>query len=131
MTTPAAPESEAAASWAGRRLRPPHSRPYFRRGVCWTTESLVTLRATEPEYRRALTRLRDAGANMIRVGGTMVYESDASTTLCDELGILVWQDFMFANMDYPVEDAAFAANRRRTRPASSCSGCRRHPSLAV
>jgi beta-mannosidase len=80
------------------------------RGACWTTNDIFTLGGTVESLRHDLMLARDAGMNMLRIGGTMIYESDAFYRLCDELGILVWQDFMFANMDYPVEDAAFAEN---------------------
>jgi beta-galactosidase/beta-glucuronidase len=126
----AASESEAAASWTGRWLRPPHSGPYFQRGVCWTVENFVTLRATEAEYRRVLTRLRDAGATMIRVGGTMVYEDDVFYTLCDELGLQVWQDFMFANMDYPVDDPQWLESVT-TEVTQQLQRLSRHPSVVV
>jgi beta-mannosidase len=79
----------------------------FCRGAAWTPLDILRLRASPGELRAALEQLRDAGANMVRVGGTMAYESEAFYALCDELGILVWQDFMFANMDYPVGDAQF------------------------
>lgn len=84
--------------------------PVFCRGACWTPVDVLSLNADEKKLRRTLEMVRDAGMNMIRIGGTMVYESDAFYQICDELGILVWQDFMFANMDYPVDDEAFAAS---------------------
>ena len=72
---------------------------------------------------------RDAGFNMIRVGGTMT-EADAFHAWCDRLGLLVWQDFMFANFDYALDDPGFADNvDREARQFLS-----RHsasPSLAV
>ena len=82
--------------------------PVFCRGAVWTPLDILRLRATPGELRRALGALRDAGANMVRVGGTMAYESDAFYALCDELGLMVWQDFMFANMDYPAADVGFS-----------------------
>jgi beta-mannosidase len=84
--------------------------PVFCRGACWTTPDVIALRTTPERYREVLTLVRDAGMNMIRVGGTMIYEHDAFYDVCDELGILVWHDFMFANMDYPIDDEAFAAS---------------------
>lgn len=83
--------------------------PVFCRGACWTTADFLTLRGEPSALRQALEIARDAGLNMLRVGGTMVYESTGFYELCDELGILVWQDFMFANMDYPVKDEQFRA----------------------
>lgn len=78
----------------------------FCRGACWTTADLVTLRSDREACRPLLELARDAGMNMIRVPGTMAYESDAFFALCNELGLMVWQDAMLANFDYP-RDAAF------------------------
>ena len=84
--------------------------PIFCRGACWTPVDPVTLDATAEALAETLQRLRAAGLNMLRVGGTMVYESDAFLDLCDANGILLWQDFMFANMHYPDGDGAFNAS---------------------
>jgi beta-mannosidase len=83
--------------------------PLFCRGACWTPLDPVTLAATPGEYRAAIAQAREAGMNMLRVGGTMVYEDDAFYDALDAAGILLWQDCMFANMDYP-DDDAFTAN---------------------
>ncbi len=84
--------------------------PVFCRGACWTTGDILTLTTNEAATRQALLLAKEAGMNMLRVSGTMFYEADHFYALCDELGILLWHDWMFASMDYPADDADFVAN---------------------
>ncbi len=79
----------------------------FCRGACWTSADLLGLGADRNTYARWLQLVVDGGMNMIRVGGTMLYESQNFHDLCDEMGILVWQDLMFANLDYATERQHF------------------------
>ncbi len=84
--------------------------PIFCRGACWTPLDVVTMDAADARaYAGAIAQVREAGMNMIRVGGTMSYEADAFYDECDRQGVMVWQELMFANMDYP-EDAEFLAS---------------------
>ena len=102
----------------------------FCRGAVWTSADIVRLPGDRESYRPWLELAAEAGMNMIRVGGTMTYESRAFFELCDELGLMVWQDFMFANFDYPVKDEAFRAHvMQETRQFLAVTqAC---PSLAV
>ena len=68
--------------------------------------------------------------NMLRLPGTGAYETGAFHDLCDELGILVWQDFMFANLDYPIADEQFRASVTR-EAAEVLAALGGRPSLAV
>ncbi len=85
----------------------------FCRGACWTPIDVVALTGPRAAYRVALERVCAAGMNMVRVCGPFFYEEDAFYELCDELGVLVWQDYPFANMDYPGDDASFVATVER------------------
>lgn len=84
--------------------------PLFCRGACWFPLDVASLRSEPQACRETLLRARDAGLNMLRLPGTGVYEEDGFYALCDALGLMVWQDCMFASMDYPFDDAAFAAS---------------------
>lgn len=70
----------------------------FCRGAVWTPGDLA-----------ALDTAQELGLNLVRVPGIAAYESDEFHARCDELGLLVWQDLMFATFDYPLADAEFAA----------------------
>ncbi|HVU74094.1 MAG TPA: hypothetical protein VHE83_14110 [Mycobacteriales bacterium] len=82
--------------------------PVFCRGGCWIPLDAVGLAEDPAAVRAALAQMRDGGMNMVRVTGTGVYETAAFWDACDELGLLVWQDLMIANVD-PPEDPDFIA----------------------
>lgn len=104
--------------------------PVFCRGVVWTPPDAVSLAAPSGVIRQRLRLLRDGGFNLIRLAGTTVYEGEDFHRHCDELGLLVWQDMMFANMDYPFEDSAFG-DTVRAEAEAELSRVSRHPSTAI
>ena len=79
--------------------------PVFARGACFTTNDFLTL--GESGLRALLTMTARAGMNMLRVPGITCYPPRPFHDLCDELGLMVFQEFMFANLDYPAGDPEF------------------------
>lgn len=104
--------------------------PVFARGVIWTPPDPIAFTNPESSTRQRLEFLRDAGFNLIRLAGTAVYEEESFHRLCDELGFLVWQDMMFANMDYPFADAAFW-DTARAEAERELKRVVKHPSTAL
>ncbi|MGG6309469.1 beta-mannosidase [Paenibacillus macerans] len=60
---------------------------------------------TEERYRHEIASAAESGMNMLRVWGGGFYEQEVFYDLCDEYGLLVWQDFMFACSMYPGDEA--------------------------
>jgi beta-mannosidase len=104
--------------------------PVFCRGAGWTPLDVVSLRSEPEACRAALHQARAAGMNMLRLAGTLAYEEDHFYDACDELGLLVWQDFMFASMDYPFDDADFARSAEE-EARQQLQRLHHHPCLAV
>jgi beta-mannosidase len=86
-----------------------NNKPVFIKGANYIPVKYFPGEATEADYRKLLTQCKDANINMLRVWGGGVYEDDIFYDLCDEMGIMVWQDFMFACSMYPA-DSLFIAN---------------------
>ena len=83
-----------------------NGRAIFAKGANWIPAHSFVAGLGREQYARDLRSAAEAHMNMIRVWGGGIYESEAFYDLCDELGLLVWQDFMFACAIYP-GDAAF------------------------
>ncbi len=104
--------------------------PVFCRGANWMPLDAASLDSDPAACAALLQRVRDAGLNMLRVNGATVYESDHFHDACDRLGLLLWQDFMFANMDYPVDDPQFAESARN-EVVQQLARWQARPSIAV
>ncbi|MEV4641706.1 glycoside hydrolase family 2 protein [Actinoplanes sp. NPDC049548] len=82
--------------------------PVFMKGVNWIPDDIFPARMTRERYERRLREAATAGVNLIRVWGGGIYEDRAFYEVCDELGLMVWQDFLFACADYPEEEPLFS-----------------------
>jgi beta-mannosidase len=87
-----------------------NGRPTYMKGANWVPADVFLHRVTKDRYRQLLVQAKQMGMNMLRVWGGGVYESDDFYSLCDSLGIWVWQDFMFAGAMYPASNTDFREN---------------------
>lgn len=106
-----------------------NNRPLFCGGANWIPADSFLPRVDEARYRALLQMARDAGMVMIRVWGGGIYEEDVFYDLCDELGLLIWQDFMFACGLYPDEPWFLRSVEAEAREA--VRRLRHHPSLVL
>jgi beta-mannosidase len=78
-----------------------NGRPVFAKGAAWIPADALPSRQTPERYKDLLTSAVQANMNMIRVWGGGQYEQEVFYDLCDRLGLMVWQDCMFACAMYP------------------------------
>ena len=89
----------------------------FAGGANWIPDDNLLERITPARYRERVAQAAAAHMNMLRIWGGGIYEHEAFYEACDEMGILVWQDFMFACGIYPA-NAEFQASVRAEAEAA-------------
>ncbi|KAF1954771.1 glycoside hydrolase [Byssothecium circinans] len=98
-------------------------------GSDWIPADSFTPRVAEERYRRWLETMVDGYQVMIRVWGGGIWEEDVFYDLCDELGILVWQDFMFGCGNYPAFPSILQSIQDEC--TANVGRLRHHPSIAI
>lgn len=81
--------------------------PIYIKGANYIPSDVFLTRVKKEDYRRIIKAAKDANMNMLRVWGGGVYEADEFYELCEEYGIMVWQDFMFAGGMIPGDEHFF------------------------
>lgn len=103
--------------------------PMFAKGANYIPNDNFLPRVTDSVYRHVIGSAKALHMNMLRVWGGGIYENKLFYDLCDEAGILVWQDFMFACAMFPA-DTAFINNVRR-EAIYNVKRLHNHPSVAL
>jgi beta-mannosidase len=103
--------------------------PVFMKGANYIPQDNFQNRVTKDRYEHILGSAKAANMNMIRVWGGGVYEEDMFYDFCDEKGLLVWQDIMFACGMYPADDS-FLENVKN-EVIDNVKRLRNHPSIAL
>ena len=103
--------------------------PVFARGLNWIPDDCFPTRVTAERYATRLGEAVDVGANLVRVWGGGLYESDDLYDACDRLGLLVWQDFLFACAAYAEEEPLRSEVEAEAREA--VTRLSPHPSLVL
>lgn len=103
--------------------------PVFMKGANYIPQDAFLDRPSYEDYAFLIKSAKDANFNMLRVWGGGIYEKDFFYDLCDQAGILIWQDFMFACAMYP-GNKEFIANVER-EAIQNVKRLRNHPSIAL
>lgn len=103
--------------------------PFYAKGANYIPQDMFLPRVDSAQYELLIQQVLDANMNMIRVWGGGIYENDYFYDLCDQHGILVWQDFMFANSMYP-NNPDFIDNIAK-EVEYNIKRLRNHPSIAL
>ena len=103
--------------------------PVHARGYNWIPDDAYIARVSRADYERGVNDLAESRSNMVRIWGGGMYESDDLYDLCDERGIMVWQDFMLACAAYHEDASTKAEIEAEAREQINRLSC--HPSLVV
>ncbi len=103
--------------------------PLYIKGTNWIPGDSFSPRMTKEKYQKLIKDTKDANMNMIRIWGGGIYEDDEFYKACDENGILVWQDFMFAGSFYPADEAFL--NNVKEEVKDQVNRLQNHPSIAL
>ncbi len=103
--------------------------PVYAKGANYIPQHSFQSQVQVTDYERLLNDVVGANMNMLRVWGGGIYEEDIFYELCDEKGIMVWQDFMFACAMYP-GDEAYIENVKQ-EAIDQVKRLRHHPSLVL